>query len=531
MAAATDQSNETDAAAGDGAGGAATGRCRLAEVHAAVDMLVLVDLGSCTHDDLDTLRGATQRLRSFAAAADVRIARRSQQLWATPSGGDDDDDEDQDSGAGDEGAGDEGAGDEGGSGPGGAKAIGGTQDRRSDEDKARDRARARVGELMRSFEAALEAGQIDVAHVDALVAALKRLETDELVAAFLEHEASLLGHAKMERPDRFRRRCHDLVRRLLRDHGVREAERKRRAATLRQWWNHRNDMGHLHLELDEERYARLETAINAKVDELRSRPECAPMSFDQLRLAAFMELVTASSASGVRPAEVSVLIDIDTLRTGVFGDSSVSETESGLPLTPEAVRRHACDGGIIPVVMGGDGVPLDVGRKRRLATREQRLALRAMHATCAHPECSRPFSWCRVHHIIWWELFGDTDLDNLIPLCDRHHHQVHEGGWTLTMTPDRVTTWRTPSGHVWYVGDTRDTAPTTWEHPTEGQRDGRGHRNGHEADHLHPDANRDQDPDDSADSVTPRERRRARRPHSTGTTPNLFAHTAEPAGP
>ena len=567
MAAATDQSSETDAETIDPARGAAgaragAGGCKVGDLHAAVAMLVEVDLASCTHADLDVLRGATQRLRSFVAAVDVRISRRNDELWAAPVGGDDDGEGDG-NGSGGNDAGENGSGSGPGSGPG---VNDGDGDRRSADEIARDRDRARVGELMRSFEAALASGGIDVGHVDALVVAVKRLDDDEVLAEFSAHEALLLGYARVESPERFRRRCHDLVRRLLRDHGIRESERQRAAASLQQWWNNKDGMGHLHLKLDLDRYAQLEAAINAKVDELRARSECAEMSFDQLRINAFMELATASTAAGVRPAEVSVLIDVDTLRTGVFGTSSVSETESGLPLTPAAVRRLACDGGIIPVVMGGDGVPLDVGRKRRLATKEQRLALRAMYATCSHPQCSRPFSWCRIHHIVWWELFGATDLDNLIPLCDQHHHLVHEGGWTLTMTPDRVTTWRTPGGDIWFVGDTRDTAPPTWNRParpappagtatagtaTKGAPTGAaptkgagtggaptggaptggksmcGPSNGSAAGHR----KRDQDPGHGAETAIPQHLRRRRRTRGTGTSPTLFAHDIESAGP
>jgi hypothetical protein len=325
---------------------------------------------------------------------------------------------------------------------------------------------------MASFEAALAAGEIDVAHVDAVVVALRRLETDEVLAGFVAREVMLLGYARVERPDRFRRRCSDVVRRLLRDHGVREAERQRTASRVRQWLQRESGMGHLHVELDPERYEKFVTALDAKIDELRRRSANADKSFDELRVEAFMELVTASSAVGVRVPEVLVVVDEVTLRTGVFGSASVSETVSGLGLTPEAVRRLACDGGVVPVVMGGAGVPLDVGRKRRLATRAQRQALRAMYATCAHPQCERPFSWCRIHHLVWWELGGVTDLANLLPLCDQHHHQVHEGGWTLSMTPERVITWRTPGGTVWFVGDTRDRPPARWDQPPPAQHEG-----------------------------------------------------------
>ena len=75
-----------------------------------------------------------------------------------------------------------------------------------------------------------------------------------------------------------------------------------------------------------------------------------------------------------------------------------------------------------------------------------------MHRTCAHPDCTVGFSACRIHHVRWWwEHWGPTDIDNLIPLCERHHHEVHEGGWGLSMTPDRVATWTRPDGTVFWT--------------------------------------------------------------------------------
>ena len=93
-----------------------------------------------------------------------------------------------------------------------------------------------------------------------------------------------------------------------------------------------------------------------------------------------------------------------------------------------------------------------------LATRAQRRALRAMYRSCAHPSCTVPFDSCRIHHVIYWEGGGSSDLDNLLPLCERHHHLVHEGGWTLQLFPDRRTTWRTSDGTVWFDGITTDRA-------------------------------------------------------------------------
>jgi len=39
---------------------------------------------------------------------------------------------------------------------------------------------------------------------------------------------------------------------------------------------------------------------------------------------------------------------------------------------------------------------------------------------------------------------------NLVLLCDEHHHQVHEGGWTLTMR-DGIVTMTSPDGRKAYI--------------------------------------------------------------------------------
>ena len=53
-----------------------------------------------------------------------------------------------------------------------------------------------------------------------------------------------------------------------------------------------------------------------------------------------------------------------------------------------------------------------------------------------------------------WEHLGATNLDNLLPICERHHHHVHEGGWTLTIKPDRTITLRRPDGTLHHEGPT-----------------------------------------------------------------------------
>ena len=115
----------------------------------------------------------------------------------------------------------------------------------------------------------------------------------------------------------------------------------------------------------------------------------------------------------------------------------------GLPV--ETVRRWACIGKVTPVIVGADGVRLFLGRETRLANRAQRRALRAFYRTCAL--CDTPFEHTQIHHLTYYGLEqGLTDIDNLVPLCRRHHHLAHEGGWKLQLAADRTLTITKPDG-------------------------------------------------------------------------------------
>ncbi len=174
---------------------------------------------------------------------------------------------------------------------------------------------------------------------------------------------------------------------------------------------------------------------------------------------ALVSLITGPRSTDRRIPEVTVLIDLDTLRSALHEDG-ICETGDGQPLPPETVRRLCCDAAIVPVVLNGTGETLDLGREQRLASRAQRRALRAMYRSCAHPGCTVRFADCEIHHVIDWDHHGPTNLANLLPLCSRHHHLVHEGRWTLTLHPDRTITLHRPDGTVHFEGSTIDVAPT-----------------------------------------------------------------------
>lgn len=110
------------------------------------------------------------------------------------------------------------------------------------------------------------------------------------------------------------------------------------------------------------------------------------------------------------------------------------------PVPVETVRRLLCEGDVCRVVMHGASMPLDVGRRYRLATADQwRALLAASGGHCEWPGCDAPADWCQVHHFIPWDDDGTTDIANLGFVCSHHHHACHEGGHVMARGPDGVT--------------------------------------------------------------------------------------------
>ncbi|QGF22516.1 HNH endonuclease signature motif containing protein [Raineyella fluvialis] len=94
---------------------------------------------------------------------------------------------------------------------------------------------------------------------------------------------------------------------------------------------------------------------------------------------------------------------------------------TGERIAPADLRRLCCDADVLPVVLGGEGQVLDVGREHRLVTPPIRTALTVRDGGCAFPGCDRPPAACHAHHIIPWQEGGPTSLDNLVLVCPHHH--------------------------------------------------------------------------------------------------------------
>jgi hypothetical protein len=130
------------------------------------------------------------------------------------------------------------------------------------------------------------------------------------------------------------------------------------------------------------------------------------------------------------PGAVQLVVHVDVgVLTGEQPDGRC-HLEDGTPIAAEVARRLGCDADVVAITEK-DGLPIDVGRKKRLFTSRQRRALQARDRTCRFPGCPVPASRTRGHHLIPWWLGGRTDIANGLSLCTAHHGRLHEGEFRI----------------------------------------------------------------------------------------------------
>jgi hypothetical protein len=193
---------------------------------------------------------------------------------------------------------------------------------------------------------------------------------------------------------------------------------------------------------------RLRTYLDAFTSPRRLHLGSPPGDLDRVPLPrrrgqAFCALLEAMPASslpvhGGTATSVVVTLDLSQLRDGL----GLAGLSTGGRITATEARRLACNARLVPLVLGGAGEVLDLGRARRLFSPAQRKALAVRDRRCRAEGCDIPAAWCEAHHAGRpWSQGGRTDLADGVLLCSFHHHRAHDRRWSAT---------RLPSGDVRY---------------------------------------------------------------------------------
>ena len=355
----------------------------------------------------------------------------------------------------------------------------------------RVRVRAETASSIPSLGDAFDAGEVSGDHVDTVAKALKAAPAeirDSLRDAVSDMVCDVAKSGLT--PEDLAQHLANETKRLEADDGIARLDRQRRATRLRTWTDKHDGMFRVSGSFDPLSGLVIQGRLNAAMAAMFAKglPEGAPDDpgerQDFLRALAFIALtaparaVTAKAGNEPPPddsdlawapfansgpprfgrPEVIVVVDHTTLDPN--GRPSI---DWGAPVNlPYQCLEDLCRiASIYKVsVKNGNVVypdgELELGRTTRLANRAQRRALRALYSTCAVPRCCVRYEFTEPHHITYWRNGGKTDLNNLIPLCARHHANAHVG-WIFELGPNRELTVTLPNGQTMSTGPPKRT--------------------------------------------------------------------------
>ncbi len=311
----------------------------------------------------------------------------------------------------------------------------------------------------------LASGELSAEHLDVFTAAITALPSALRPHLMALHER-LADLACRMTADEFREHLRREVRSIEADDGRSRLQRQKAATRLRVWTDNNTGMTRLAGWFDPETGLILASRLQSRLEALfhESHPEHAPEDpgekQDFLRAHALVGLITCNgNGAGAGAPEFVIVIDEDTYCNGRHARSRV-ECGHGIDLPIDTIRSLGGRARFVPVVINTNGVvirqgrpvpsfdqlrlsledpvSLNAGRTRRLATRHQRRALRAMYRRCAIPGCETHVSKTEPHHLTEWEHGGCTDIGLLLPVCKHHHDRLHAEHWHLALRCDRA---------------------------------------------------------------------------------------------
>ena len=111
------------------------------------------------------------------------------------------------------------------------------------------------------------------------------------------------------------------------------------------------------------------------------------------------------------------------------GTDTFAEIAGGGVIPASVLEEYFCNARIKGVVFSREGLPLWHSHAKRLATKAQMSALRALYGACGG--CGADMWVCQGHHIRPVSQGGPTNIDNMMLLCWACHQKVHHHGWRV----------------------------------------------------------------------------------------------------
>lgn len=118
------------------------------------------------------------------------------------------------------------------------------------------------------------------------------------------------------------------------------------------------------------------------------------------------------------------------------------ETADGTIVVPDVMLRAALVCHVRRVVVNSAGIPVEMGRKRRLFTGAARDAAKLMAHHCEFPGCDVPAAHAQVDHLDEFHEYGPTDPANSSIICGVHNRAKHRKYRARRDSHGRVTYYR-----------------------------------------------------------------------------------------
>lgn len=264
---------------------------------------------------------------------------------------------------------------------------------------------------------ALEAGEIPQRHAWLIAKAAGEGPIDE---------PALTEAAKHQPYDQFARTLRQQQRELSVDDGQSILDRQREKRTAKVFESREDGMFVVSGEYDPVTGNRIAIALSDKERELWRKEDPKNRRTPKQRMAdALAELILEPKSGHPPRTALLVIADYDAVQQELVN----ARLCDGTPIPVGELRRLACDADILPAVFRAKTQELWLGRKRRVATEAQRAALALRDKGCIG--CDANPAWCQAHHIQPWSWGGPTNLDNLVLVCARCHHNIHDDGWEV----------------------------------------------------------------------------------------------------
>jgi hypothetical protein len=264
-----------------------------------------------------------------------------------------------------------------------------------------------------SISKAFSSGELSYAKVRAMTRVATRENEEELLAFALRHTAVTVAE-----------RCREL--RCGRESSIGMAERAWANRSLRVRRDRERSLMTITIELPLDTGEMLERALDkARGDEVLEVPDLVDTSWCVRQADAFVNVLNSylSGAGGTNNDNYLVTIHVDA--------SALAGNDGRAAVPIESVKRHCCDGKSLVITETADGEPLGIGRKSRIIPKAIERAVRARDKNCCtFPGCNN-HRFLECHHVEHWANGGETDMDNLLLLCTKHHTLVHEGGFRI----------------------------------------------------------------------------------------------------